>query len=323
MKAYVYREYGSADVLKLTEVEKPVPKDNEVLIKIMAVSVNSADIRYMRGKPRIFRLMFGFFKPAINILGADVAGIVEAVGSAAKKFKPGDEVYGFLSDHGFGGFAEYVSTTEDQLVKKPAGIPFEEAAAVPLASYTALAALRNKGNIQPGQSVLINGASGGVGTFAIQIAKYLGAEVTAVSSSGKEELVRSLGADHFIDYKTTDFTKSGRKYDLIAGVNGYHPLSHYLRSLKDNGIYIMVGGKNPQIFHALLFGKVSTLFSNKKIICLTDTATGSDLDFISELLVTGKIKPVIEKRYSFDELPDAVRYCDEGHPAGKAVVRIN
>src|SRR5688572_6664592 len=225
MKAIVYTQYGPPDVLQLKEIEKPTPKDNEVLVKICAASVNAYDWHYMRADPFLVRLMGGLFRPRNPRLGADIAGRVEAVGSNVTQFRPGDEVYGDLAASGNGAFAEYAAVPEHALVLKPANLSFEQAAAVPMAAVTALQGLRDAGKLQPGQKVLINGASGGVGTFAVQIAKYFGAEVTAVCSTRNIDLVRSLGADHVIDYKRDDFTQNGQRYDLILAVNGYHPLS--------------------------------------------------------------------------------------------------
>ena len=245
MKAIVYTHYGPPEVLKLEDVQKPVPQDDEVLVKVHAASANAADWHLMRGQPFLMRLMgFGLLKPKNTILGSDIAGRVEAVGRNVKQFQPGDEVFGNIQ----GGFAEYVCAREDALVLKPANISFEEAAAVPLAALTALHGIRDKGQIKPGQKVLINGASGGVGTFAVQIAKYFWAEVTAVCSTEKMEMARSIGADHVIDYTQEDFTKSGWHYDLILGVNGFRSIFDYKRALSPRGIYVMAGGNTAQLF---------------------------------------------------------------------------
>ena len=256
MKAIVCPKYGSPDVLQLKNIEKPAPKDDEVLIKVYAASVNSRDWRRMRANPFFLRLMTGgLLKPKNAILGADVAGRVEAVGSDVKQFLPGDEVFGVLSRYGGRTFAEYVCAGENEIALKPANLSFEQAAAVPLAAMTALQGLRDKGNIQPGQKVLINGASGGVGTFAVQIAKSFGAEVTGVCSTRNLEMVRSLGADHVIDYTKEDFTQNGQQYDLILAVNGYHPISDYLHALKPEGTYVVAGGSMFQLFQAASNGK--------------------------------------------------------------------
>jgi NADPH:quinone reductase-like Zn-dependent oxidoreductase len=250
MKAIVCTKYGSPDVLQLQEVAKPAPQDDEVLIRIYAASVNARDWCFMRAKPFFIRLVpGGFLGPKNKILGADVAGRVDAVGRYIKQFKPGDEVFGYLpSATGRGTFAEYVCAKENMISLKPANLTFEQAAAVPLAAMTALQGLRDKGNIQPGQKVLINGASGGVGTFAVQIAKAFGADVSAVCSTKNLEMVRSLGADHVIDYKKEDFTQNRQQYDLILTVNGYHPISDYLYALKPAGTYVVAGGSMAQLF---------------------------------------------------------------------------
>src|SRR5437588_1524918 len=249
MRAIVYHTYGSPDVLKLEEVQKPVPQDDEVLVKVHATSVNAGDWHLLRAKPFLMRLMgYGLLKPKNSILGSDIAGRVEAVGRNVTQFQQDDEVFGNIR----GGLAEYVCAREDALVLKPANLSFEEAAAVPMAAVTALQGLRYKGQIQPGQKVLINGASGGVGTFAVQIAKSFGAEVTAVCSTRNVAMARSIGADHVIDYTQEDFTRNGQRYDLILGVNGYRPILAYRRALRPGGIYVMVGASNARLFRAML-----------------------------------------------------------------------
>src|SRR5579859_3240695 len=255
MKAIVYHTYGSPDVLKLEEVQKPVPQDDEVLVKVLAASVNAGDWHLLRAKPFLMRLMgYGLLKPKHTILGSDIAGRVEAVGRNVKQFQAGDEVFGNTARYGFGGFAEYVSVPEEALVLKPARISFEEAAAVPQAAVTALQGLRDKGHIQKGQKVLINGAGGGVGMFAVQIAKAFGAEVTAVCSTRNLDRVRSIGADHVIDYTQEDFTRNGQQYDLILAVNGYHSISDYRRALSPTGTYVTTGGSDAQMFQTMLLG---------------------------------------------------------------------
>lgn len=323
MKAVVYTEYGSPDVLHLQEVKKPTPKDNEVLVKVHAASVNAADWRLMRADPFLVRLMSGgLLKPKHTILGADVAGRVEAIGTSVTQFQPGDEVFGDLSNYGLGGFAEYVCASEDAFALKPVNMTFEQAAAVPLAGVTALQGLRDKGKVQSGQKVLINGASGGVGTFAVQIAKSFGAEVTAVCSATKVEMVRSIGADHVIDYTREDFTQNGRHYDLILAANGYHPISDYKRVLSSNGIYVMVGGSMAQLFQALLLGPWMSMTGGKKMGALTAKANQRDLVFMTQLLEAGKVVPVIDRCYSLSELPEAIRYVEEGHAIGKVVIDV-
>jgi NADPH:quinone reductase-like Zn-dependent oxidoreductase len=322
MKAIVYEKYGPPEVLKLKEVEKPTPGDNEVLIKVHATSVNAADWRHLRADPFLVRLMAGLLKPKNQILGADIAGRVEAVGRNVKQFQQGDEVFGDISEYGWGGFAEYVCASEDALVLKPANMTFEEAAAVPLAAVTALQGLRDKGQIQPGQKVLINGASGGVGTFAVQIAKSFGAEVTAVCSTGKMDMVRSIGADQVIDYTQEDFTKNGQHYDLILAANGYHPISDYKRALSPKGIYVMTGGSGAQMFQAMLLGPFISMTGSKKMGALSAKSNKKDLVFMKELLEAGKVVPVIDRRYTLSEVPEALRYLEEGHAKGKVIITV-
>ncbi|HLE51986.1 MAG TPA: NAD(P)-dependent alcohol dehydrogenase [Anaerolineales bacterium] len=322
MKAIVYEEYGSPDVLELKDVEKPTPKDEEVLIKIHAASVNAADLHHLRADPFLIRLSSGLLKPKNKILGADIAGRVEAVGRKVKQFKPGDEVFGDISGCGLGGFAEYVCAREDALVLKPANISFEQAAAVPMAAVTALQGLRDKGKIQPGQKVLINGASGGVGTFAVQIAKSFGAEVTAVCSTRKMDMVRSMGADHVIDYTKEDFTQNGHRYDLILAVNGYHSISDYKRALNPKGIYVMSGGSMDQMTQAMLQGPWISMKGEKKMGNLQAKPNQKDLAFLKEVLEAGKVVPVIDRCYPLSEVAEALRYLEEGHAKGKVVITV-
>jgi NADPH:quinone reductase-like Zn-dependent oxidoreductase len=321
MKAVVFSEYGSPDVLRLEEVNKPTPKDGEALVKVLAASVNAADWRLVRADPFLVRLKTGLFKPGLNILGSDLAGRVEEVGKNVSQFRPGDEVFGNIPTF-FGSFAEYACVPENSLAKKPTNTSFEEAAAVTLAGLTALQGLRNKGRIKAGQNVLINGASGGVGTFAVQIAKSYGAEVTAVCSAGNLDAMRKIGADHVIDYAKQDFTKSGRHYDLIFAVNGYHPISHYKRALKPNGIYVMAGGGAAQLFEALLLGPWISMLSGKRMGALTLTPEQKDLFHLKDILETGKIKPVIDRRYPLQEAAEAIRYVEKGHAKGKVVITL-
>jgi NADPH:quinone reductase-like Zn-dependent oxidoreductase len=324
MKAIICPRYGSPDVLKLREVAKPVPQEEEVLIQIHSASLNSRDVRMLRAKPIFMRLMpGGLFRPKNKILGADVAGRVEAIGSNVKQVKPGDEVFGFLpSSTGRGTFAEFVCARENLITLKPANLSFEKAAAVPLASMTALQGLRDNGNIQPGQKVLINGASGGVGTFAVQIAKAFGAEVTAVCSTRNLEMVRSLGADHIIDYKNEDFTKSGQQYDLILAVNGYHPVSDYLNALTPDGTYVVVGGSMAQLFQAASRKKRNSNTGGQKIVVAALVQSQKNLIFIKELIESGKIKPVIDECYPLSKTPEAFRYFEKEHPRGKVVIKV-
>jgi len=296
MKAIVCTKYGSPDVLQLQEVAKPSPKDDEVLIKIHAASTNSRDWRLMRAHPFFIRLApGGFLKPQNKILGADVAGRVEAIGSGVKQLKPGDDVFGYLpSATGRGTFAEYVCASENAITLKPANLTFEQAAAVPVAAMTALQALRDRGNTQPGQKVLINGASGGVGAFAVQIAKAFGAEVASVCSTKNLDMVRSIGADHVIDYKKENFTRNGQHYELILAVNGYHPISDYLRALSPDGIYVVAGGSMFQLFQAALQGRRTSKTGNRKTYVVSLVQNQKDLVFMKELLGTGKVIPVID-----------------------------
>jgi len=324
MKAIVCPKYGSPDVLQLQEVAKPAPEDDDVLIRIHAASINSRDWRFMRANPFFIRLApGGLLQPKNRILGADVAGRVEAIGSNVKQFKPGDEVFGFLpSATGRGTFAEYVCANEKAITLKPANLTFEQAAAVPEAAMTALQALRDKGNLQPGQKVLINGASGGVGTFAVQIAKALGAEVTAVCSTRNLEMVRSLGADQVIDYKVEDFTQNGQQYDLILAVNGYHPISDYLRALKPEGSYVVAGGSMLQLIQASLQGRRNSQTGGQKTQVLVLVQSQKDLVFIKELLESGKIMPVIDDCYPLSKTPEAFWYFEKAHPRGKVVISV-
>jgi NADPH:quinone reductase-like Zn-dependent oxidoreductase len=322
MQAMVYTQYGSPDMLGLTEVAIPAPKADEVLVKVYAVSVNAADLHLLRANPFLIRFMSGLLKPKHTILGSDIAGRVEAVGSSVKQFKPGDEVFGDISGCGWGGFAEYACARADALVLKPANISFEQAAAVPMAAVTALQGLRNSAPVRPGQKVLINGASGGVGSFAVQIAKALGAEVTGVCSTGKMELVRALGADEVIDYTQADFTQNGRHYDLILAANGYHPLSDYRRALSPTGTYITTGGSEAQMTQAMFQGRMLSRSGGQKMGNLLAKPNQADLQFVTALVEAGKVKPVIDRCYPLAEVPAAIRYLEEGHASGKVVISV-
>jgi len=324
MKAIVCAKYGSPDVLQLQEVAKPAPQDDEVLIRIYAASVNARDWRFMRAKPFFIRLMpGGFLQPKNKILGADVAGRVEAIGRYVKQFKPGDEVFGYLpSATGRGTFAEYVCANEKAIALKPANLTFEQAAAVPVAAMTALQGIRDKGNIQPGQKVLINGASGGVGTFAVQIAKAFGAEVTAVCSTRNLEMVHSIGADHVIDYKVEDFTQNGQRYDLILTVNGYHPISDYLRALSPDGIYVVAGGSMIQLFQVSLQGRRTSKTGSQKTYVVSLVQSQKDLIFMKELVESGKVVPVIDGCYPLSKTAEAFRYFEKEHAQGKVVITV-
>ena len=322
MKAIVCTKYGSPDVLQLEEVKKPTPGDDEVLIKVYAASVNAGDWHLMRADPCLVRLAFGLFKPRHKILGADIAGRVEAVGRNVTQFQAGDEIFGDISGHGFGAFAEFACVDENALALKPAGMTFEEAAAVPSAAVTALQGLRDKGKIQAGQKVLINGASGGVGTFAVQIAKALGANVTAVCSTGKMDTVHAMGADQVIDYTQEDFTQNGKRYDLILAVNGYHPIADYKHSLSPRGIYVTSGGSMAQMFQAMLLGPWMSNKEGKRMGNFLVKPNQNDLLFMKQLVESGKVTPVIDRRYPLSEVADAIRYLEQGHARGKVVITM-
>ncbi|MAT45640.1 MAG: alcohol dehydrogenase [Anaerolineaceae bacterium] len=310
MKAVVF-DKKLPEHLANREVEKPVPNADEVLVKVVTVSINAADYRSMR---------MGSI-PKRKIFGSDIAGRVEAVGKNIQKFKVGDEVFGDLSSYGFGGFAEYVTAPENLLALKPAGVSFTEAAAVPMAALTALQGLRNLGKIKPGQKVLIHGAGGGVGTFAVQLAKYFGTEVTAVCGPHNVDLIRSLGADYVIDYSKEDFSIGGPLYDLVLVVNGNNSLSTYRRVMAPKGKLVMLGGGLSQIFNIMLFGWLHSL-GGKKMRLLAAKASGEDLEFIIQLVEEGKIKPIINKTFPLDKTAEAVQYISQGHARGKIVINV-
>jgi NADPH:quinone reductase-like Zn-dependent oxidoreductase len=322
MKAIVYEKYGSPDVLYFAEVAKPTVSDDTVLVKVSAASVNAYDGHLLTADVFLVRLNAGLLRPQKPILGADIAGRVESVGRNVTQFRPGDEVFGDISACGNGGFAEYVCVPESALALKPINLTFEQSAAVPMAANTALQGLRDQGHIQPGQKVLINGASGGVGTFAVQIAKVLGAKVTAVCSPRNLDQARSLGADYVIDYTRENFTQNGRQYDLIFAVNGYHKLAAYKRSLTHKGIYVMSGGTMAQTFEATLLGPMMSLVDGKKLGGVVGRPNQKDLVYLKGLLETGKVKPIIDKSYPLSEVPEALRYLLAGHARGKVVVNV-
>jgi NADPH:quinone reductase-like Zn-dependent oxidoreductase len=334
VKAIVYREYGSPDVLELKDIDKPLFKDNEVLVRVHAASVNRLDWHLMRGSPYIARLQAGLRRPKDRVLGADVAGRVEAVGGHVTTFQPGDEVFGSLFGHGFGAFAEYVSVSDDLLELKPANLSFDQAAAVPVAALTALQGLRDHGRIESGHKVLIIGASGGVGTFAVQIAKSFGAEVTGVCSTRNVDLVRSLGADHVIDYSQEDFTQGGQRYDLIFETAGSHSPSEIRRALTSKGTLVLIGhggseGRWIGPFGRLIRALVLSRFVSQRMASYTGKPNYSsgpnkgDLATLKELIEARKITPVIDSTYSLSETPDALRYLEEGHARGKVVITLS
>jgi len=320
MKAIVQDQYGSPDVLRLAEVEKPVPEDDEVLIKVHAVSINGSDREGMRGKPLYARLA-GLRRPGNKILGSDIAGRVEAVGKNAKQFQPGNEVFGEMTGYR-GGFAEYACTSEKLLARKPAGMTFEEASAIPQAAVIAYQGIGDRGQVQPGQSVLINGAGGSAGTFAVQLAKLRGAEVTGVDNTDKMDFLRSLGADHAIDYTREDFTRNGKQYDFILDVIAHRSVFALKRALKPNGTYFVVGGSTGTLLQVLLLGPWIRRFEGKNLRVLAVERNQEDLAAIIELWEAGKIVPVIDRRYRLSEAAEALRYVDEGHARGKVVIVV-
>ena len=316
MKVFIREKYGSPATLRMAELEVPAPNANEALVRLLAVSVNPADWHCMRGKPLFSRATLGLLRPKHRILGGDISGRVEAVGSNVTQFKAGDEIYANLLDHGYGGFAEYVSVPVDVVALKPSNLPFEEAAAVPTAAGTALQGLHHHGEIRPDEKVLINGASGGIGTFAVQIAKSYGSEVTGVTSTRNIELVRSLGADHVVDYTTTDFARDGHRYDLILDTIGNRSVPDLRRALTDGGKAAVVGFTSvPKLLSTSLRG-------GKDIAMVSAHIGAKDLERLSELIEDGKMRPQIDRRYPFAEIPAALAYLEQGHARGKVVVGV-
>jgi NADPH:quinone reductase-like Zn-dependent oxidoreductase len=320
MNAIVRETYGPPDVLHLEDVPLPAVRDGDVLVKVRAASANAGDWHLLRGTPLPFRLVAGLRTPKFKIIGNDIAGSVEAVGRNVTQFRPGDQVFGELSRCGFGAYAEFAVAPENALALKPASLSFEEAAAIPTAGCTALQALR-RGRIERAQRVLIHGASGGVGTFAVQIAKSFGAEVTAVCSSRNIEMVRSIGADHVLDYTKDDFAALGQRYDLIVASNGDRSIWDYKRALSPNGTYVMSGGSNRQLADALLFGPLLSM-GHQKLGNLLVKPNQADLLFLKELCEAGKVKPTIDRRFALSEVPAAIRYVEDGHARGKVVVTV-
>ena len=320
MKAVVYTRYGSPDVLRLTDLDIPVPKDGEVLVKVHAVSLNASDWEVLRGKP-LYSRIGGPFRPQHHILGSDIAGRVESAGRTATLFRPGDDVFADILSH-MGGFAEYVCVPQTALAPMPAGLTYEEAAALPQAGAIALQGIHDRGQVQPGQKVLINGGGGGSGMYAIQLAKLREAEVTGVDNAEKLEFMRSLGADHVIDYAREDFTRNGRGYDLILDLAAYRPAVAYRRSLRPGGRYLYVGGSVATLLQVLLIGPLFGRAERKKIRLLAVRLGVQYLDPIVELSQSGKITTVIDRRFPLSEVPEALRYLGEGHAKGKVVVTV-
>ena len=319
MKAAVYRRYGPPDVVQIEDVEKPVPRDDEVLIKVRAASLNPLDWHFMRGMPRVVRLAAGLGRPKYTGLGTDVAGQVEAAGESVTRFRPGDEVFGTCR----GAFAEYARASEAVLVNKPDPVTFEQAASAPVAAFSALQGLRDSGKIQPGQKVLVNGAAGGVGTFAVQIAKWLSADVTGVCSTRNLEMVRSIGADRVVDYTQEDFTRGAERFDVILDCVGNRSLAECARVLVPKGIHVPVGGSGDQLFASLIQKLALSLFvSQKLVIFFLAKPNAEDLTIISGLMASGKVRPVIDKRYKLTEVAEAIRYLEQGHARGKVVVTM-
>src|SRR5688572_16840487 len=318
MKAMVYHKYGSADVLKFEEIAMPTPKDDEVLIKIHAVSINGSDREGLIGKP-LYARMGGLRKPSYPILGSDIAGHVEKAGRNVTQFQPGDEVFGEIPGY-HGGFAEYACASETTLTRKPVSLTFEEAAAIPQGGVIALQGIREKGQVQPGQQVLINGAGGSAGSFAIQLAKLYGAEVTGVDNTGKIDFLHSLGANHVIDYTRQDFTKTGKQYDLILDLIAHRSVFAYKRALKPNGKYFFVGGSVATLFQILFLGPWIKRTTGKTIRILAVPQNNKDLIAITELCESGKVVPVIDTKYPLSQVPEALRYVTEGRAKGKVVI---
>lgn len=322
MRALVVDRYGPIEDVELREMPRPVPGAGELLIRVRAASINSADVRMIRARPFFVRFFSGFIRPLGGILGPDAAGEVIEVGEGVTRFKPGDRVCGDLMDSGAGGFAEYLTTTENLLAPIPEGVSFGQAAALPVAGLTALQSLRDAGGIQPGWEVLIDGASGGVGTFAVQLAKRFGAEVTGVCSTGKLEQTRTLGADHVIDYTVEDFTGNEKNYDLILSCNGVHSIYAYRRRLKPGGTFVSAGGSLGHVFGSMILGKLLAGPTGKKITNLHAHADTNDLEYLLELVATGGITPLIERTYPLERGVEALCYVDAGHARGKIVLTM-
>ena len=320
MKAIVYTKYGPPEVLQLKEVARPTPRDDEVLIKVQAVSVNRSDWEGLTGKP-LYARIGGLLKPRQQILGSDIAGRVEMVGRNIRRFRPGDEVFGDILGR-LGGFAEYLCAPENRLALKPASMTFEEAAAIPQSAVIALQGIRDKGQVQPGQKVLINGAGGGAGAVAVQLAKLYGAEVTGVDNTGKLDFIRSLGADHVIDYTQEDFTKNGKQYDLILDIVAHRSVFAYKRALRSNGRYFLAGGSVPTMLQILFLGPLIRVTTGKKVRILVVRSNLEDMVYVTELYEAGKVTPVIDKTYPLEEVPEAIGYVGNGRAQGKVVITV-
>jgi len=324
MRAIVHEQYGPPDVLRLKEVERPVPGADEVLVEVHAASVTYGNLALVKGDPFIVRLMVGGLRePVHRIQGSDLAGRVVAIGDDVRQFRPGDDVYGDLSECGFGAYAEYAAAPEETFALKPANLTFEEAAAVPQAGLVALQGLRDCGRIQQGQQVLIVGASGGNGSFAVQIAKSYGAEVTGVCSTSNIEMIQALGADRVIDYTREDFASNGRHYDLIFATGGYRPIFDYRRALKSGGAYVMAGGVIKQVFEAMLLGPLLSMVGGKRLVSLAQKPSQKDLEVMREMIESGKVKPVIDRCYALEDTPHALAHYGQGHVRGKVVISVD
>jgi NADPH:quinone reductase-like Zn-dependent oxidoreductase len=322
MKAVVIHGYGSSETLKIEEIDRPVPADDEMVIRVRAASVNAGDWHLMRGDPWLVRLGFGLCRPRIKVLGADAAGTVVAVGAGVQEFQVGDEVIADLSASGFGGFAGYAGCKAEHAAKKPAGLDFPAASALPSAGTTALQGIRDHGRVRAGESVLINGASGGVGSYAVQIAAALGARVTAVCGPGKEELMKSLGAEHVIDYTNENFTEGTERYDLIYAANGNYPLKAYRRVLKPRGRCVVSGGEGNQFLETALRGPLLSKKNGQRFAGFIKKTSGKDLAELGRLTEEGKLKPLIDRSYPLEGTPEAIAYLEQGHARGKVIITL-
>lgn len=322
MRAITFYEYGSPSVLKFEERPAPTPLAGQVAVRVRACALNAADWHLLRASPFLVRLALGLTKPKINVLGCDLAGVVEAVGAGVTRFKQGDEVMGELGSSGWGAFAERVCAPESALTLKPSHIDFAEAAAAPLAGVTALQALRGAAQVKAGDHVLVNGASGGVGLFAVQLARTLGAKVSAVCSPRNVELVRSLGSEHVIDYTAENFTEGSERYDVILAANGYHPISAYKRVLAPGGRYVMTGGAGKQMAGAIFLGPLAAIGTDKRFRYVTMKSDLADLEFLRDRLADGSVRSIIDRTYPLEKVPEALTYLEEGHARGKVAIHV-